>query len=544
MRPFLTAVLSIAGALLLLSGTGCLSQPSPGSAGSPVRGDPDPFEDTDTRARVYTRSEEPPLLKLQPKPGEVVFSTVPAEAEVVINGEAAGTSPLRYQLSGGSYRIRIKKERYHPFDFYLDIQQDNIAAVVVRLKPYTGSIAPRLHPPDAEVSIAGTPVDEFPVELPVGLYTVRVARFGYTALNRRIEITRSETVRPQFKLEAAAFTLESVSVLPDTLRHTPPLPPPELQIGGMVSAPGTIDIGVYDNSGRLLRSEQIQLQNSPEFKTSFQLPEGNYRVKIRARGKDAPEAGTLIREKQVEVSAEKAVSLFTTGTPAAVAPLAVPRTQSLPPGVFQSGLGFSAGGPSETSPALFPAQISLAAGLPHAWEIQGSAGFIIHRQEAADWAGTAGLKKELAGGGTGIEYSSAVQISGAYTSGGAAPSLTPLLPFQSSIGIGPILELRYAPQTERIIGISLGPTIEWRFDPEDNRNWRGLLHSALFAQAGNWAYALSAKLDSEFDRLWYGTEFGRLIPNTSMHINLSAGAVSAGGFIDYYTGGIGFYYIR
>ena len=547
MKPFLTAVVSIAGALLLISSTGCLSQPSPGSAGSagsPVRGDPAPFEDTDTRTRVYTRSDELPRLELQPEPGQIVFSTVPPEAEVVINGEKAGKSPLRAQLSDGSYRIRISKERYRPFDFYLDIQADNIAAVQVQLQPYTGLIDPRLFPQDAAVRIAGTPVDEFPIELPIGTYTMRAERFGYAALSRKVEVRRGETVRPQFELPAAAFAVETVSVVPKTLRYIPPLPPPALQIKGLVSAPGTIEIQVYDNFGRLFRSEQIKLQNAPGFNTSIQLPEGIYRIQIRARGKDAPESETVTYEKQVEVRAENTVALFSTGTPSAAAPLGVPRSQSLPTGVLQSGLSFSGGGAASEHLGLFPAQISLTAGLPYALEFQGSAGFIIHRQEPVDWSGTAQLKKEIAAAGTGIEYSSAVQIMAGYTSEGTSESLTPLLPFHSFIGIGPILELRYAPQTERILGISLSPTVEWRLEAEKQQRWSGQLHSAVFAQTGQWAYALSAKFDSDTARLWYGTEFSRLIPATSMHINLSAGAVCEDDFIDYYTGGIGFYYIR
>ena len=542
------AVAAIVLVLSLLSNSGCVSQPTIQSASTTESGEA-AEESQAQRSQVekYGRSEALPPLNLEPKTGEVIFSTVPPGAEVVINGRLVGRSPLRYGLSDGSYNVRVQKERYHPNNFYLDIQNDNLAAVQVELEPFTGQIIPRIHPHDAEVFLRGVLIEKFPLELPVGTYSLQVKRFGYQPLSSTIEVKRNETARPQFILEPAPFDLETVSLQPQRLRHVPPLTEPRLRLSGTVSAPGTVEVEIRDSSDLLVDSKQIILNAEPDFEAVFQLSQGKYTVTVRAEGKEKRE--TVLLEKQVEVERENTVAIFSTGSPAAGllagepagapagAPLGVPRAQSLPSGVLQSGLNFSGGGSVGSSaaqiPERFAAQLSLAAGLPYAVELQGSAGFFIQREENSDWAGTAQIKKEIASGGNSLEWAGALQLLGEYQPG-----------FDSGIGAGPVLELRYAPEPEYLLGIGFSPTVHWMFQVENERRWRGRLQGGIFAQRGRWAYTFSSKTDTDFEQLWYAFEISRLIFGTSMHINFYAGAVAGNKIIDYYTGGVGFYYIR
>ncbi|MFW5712047.1 MAG: PEGA domain-containing protein [bacterium] len=530
------SVTAIVFVLLLLSISGCVSQPAEQSVSTTAtEEEAEVRQDQRSQVKKYSRSEGLPPFNLEPKTGEVIFSTVPSGAEVVLNGRLVGRSPLRYALSDGTYNVRVQKERYHPNNFYLDIQNDNLAAVQIELEPFTGKIVPRIHPQDAEVLLRGVPVEEFPLELPVGTYRLQVQRFGYKPLSRTIEVKRSETSRPQFILEPAPFDLETVSLQAKRLRRIPPLTDPRLLLTGTVSGPGTVEVEIKDSSDVLVDSKQIILNAEPEFRAAFKLGEGKYTVTIRAKGKR--ERATVLLKKKVEVVSENTIAIFSTGTPSSGVPVGVPRSQSLPSGVLQGGLSFSAGGPAGSSaaqiPEQFPAQLSLAAGLPYAFELQGSASFFIQREEYSDWAGTAQIKKEIASGGNSLEWAGALQLLGTYQPG-----------FESGIGAGPILELRYVPEPEYLLGIGFSPTVHWMFRMENERNWRGLLQGGIFVQRGRWAYSFSSKTDTDFEQLWYAVEISRLILGTSMHINFSAGAVAGDNFIDYYTGGFGFYYIR
>ena len=206
MRRSSINVLSIVLILLLFGATGCVSQPA-----GPTE---EEIQDL-SRLMIFYRSDTLPPLEKETKPGEVIFSTVPAESEVLLNGRTIGKSPLRVPLSDGSYNIRVQKERYHPADFFLDIQNDNIAAVRVELQPFTGVIDPLLQPADAEVQLGGISADEFPLKLPVGTYSLKVQRFGYKTASRSVEIKKDEVARPEFILEPAPFVLENLTIQPN-----------------------------------------------------------------------------------------------------------------------------------------------------------------------------------------------------------------------------------------------------------------------------------------------------------------------------------------
>src|SRR6056297_1874376 len=163
MKAYSIAVAAIAFVLLLLSTSGCVTQPAVQPVSNTDTGEEaEVTQDQSGRVKMYTRRDTLPPLALEPKPGEVIFSTKPTGAEVVINGQLAGKSPLRYALSDGSYNLGVQKAGYHPTTLYVDIQNDTLAVVRIELEPLTGQVVPRIYPQDAEVFVRGVPVEEFP----------------------------------------------------------------------------------------------------------------------------------------------------------------------------------------------------------------------------------------------------------------------------------------------------------------------------------------------------------------------------------------------
>ncbi|MDZ7792434.1 MAG: PEGA domain-containing protein [Spirochaetia bacterium] len=484
-----------------------------------------------------------PQLDIPTERGKVLFITTPAGARLFINGKTIGSTPLLYPLTDGSYHIRITKQRYHSTDFYLDIQNDDIAAAQVSLEPHTGMIAPVISPQDSIVIINNLHIQNFPKELPVGTYTLQISRFGYESKTTEVKVSRDERVQPKIKLEPLPFAVQNLSIFPQQIRIIPPLPQRELVIKGSVSAPGSIKITIRTRQDKLFSTELIELPNSPYFEKRYPLPPGSYRIIVQGNAHD--NINTIVYEKRVEVIQEEPISLFTTGLPATLAVIGVPRASTVGSGILRSSFSFGGGGSIEASPVSFPAQLSLGAGLPYSLEIQTSTGLLIEKNRTTMWSGSAQLKRELFKTGNIARFSGAFELFGNYLSDkGVSDASAALLPFETVIGSRPIFEFTLHPEIDRFMGVSLSPSVELQVNENNSEKWMGRLHSAAFLQIKDKAVALTAKTSTELNHFGYGVEFSWLIPQSSMHLNLFAGGISEDELLSYYASGITFYYIR
>jgi len=514
-------------------------------ATSPQASDSSPKLSTDgtPQLRIYTRTEELPQLDISTERGKVLFITNPPGASLFINGKTIGSTPLLYPLTDGSYHIRIIKQRYHSTDFYLDIQNDDIAAVQVSLEPHTGKIAPVISPQDAMVKINNLHIQSFPKELPVGTYTLQVSRFGYESKTTEVIVSRGERVQPEIKLEPLPFAVQNLSIFPQQIRIIPPLPPRELVIKGSISSPGSIKIAIRNRQDKLFSSELIELLKSPYFEKRYRLPPGSYRIIVRASADTIQE--TTIYEQRVEVIQAEPISLFTTGLQPTLAVIGVPRASTVGSGILRSSFSFGGGGRIEASPVSFPAQLSVGAGLPYSLEIQTSTGLLIGKSRTTMWSGSAQLKRELFKTGNIARLSGAFELFGTYLPDkGISDASAAFLPFETAIGSRPIFEFTLHPEIDRFMGISLSPSVELQVNESNSERWMGRLHSGAFLQIKDKAVALTANTSTELNHLGYGVELSWLIPRSSMHLNLFAGGISEDELLSYYTSGITFYYIR
>ena len=516
-----------------------------GCATSPQAPDSSPKLSTDgtSQLQIYSRAEQAPQLDITTMRGKVNFITNPAEARLFINGKSIGSTPLLYPLPDGSYHVRIAKQRYHSTDFYLEIQNDDIAAVQVSLEPYTGKIAPVISPEDAVVTTNNMHIRNFPWELPVGTYTLQVSRFGYKSKTAEVHISRDETTRPKIKLEPLPFTVQELSITPEKIRIIPPLPPRELVIKGSVSAPGNIKITVRNQQDIPLRTELIELPDSTSFEKRFHLPPGSYRIIVQGGAETIQD--TTVYEQRVEVLQEEPVSLFTTGLPATLAVVGVPRATTVGTEILQSSFSLGAGGRIEASPVLFPAQLSVLAGLPYSLEIQTSTGLLIEKGRTTMLSGSVQLKRELFTTGNTARLSGGFEFYGTYLSDREISEASAVFhPFETAVGSRPIFEFTLHPDIERFLGVSLSPSVELQLKKNDDEGWMGRLHGGAFMQIKDKAVALTAKTSTELNHYGYALEFSWLIPQSSMHLNLFAEGISEDEFLSYYTSGITFYYIR
>ncbi len=64
----------------------------------------------------------PPTVNLaSPATGEVVFATTPSGAEILINGDLVGFSPVSIDLPAGSHELLVSKKGYHALEATIDV---------------------------------------------------------------------------------------------------------------------------------------------------------------------------------------------------------------------------------------------------------------------------------------------------------------------------------------------------------------------------------------------------------------------------------------
>jgi len=493
--------------------------------------------------QIFYRTDELPPMEETPEEGEILFFTQPAGAEVLINGKLLGKAPFVQPLEDGSYHIRIKKVRHKEFSFYLDIQNDDIAAVQIALTPLTGKISPIIKPRDTKVTIGNKVIQNFPKELPVGTYTIHARRFGYEDKVLEVKVQHNKTIQPRIELEARPFTIKELSVSPKRIQITPPLETKGLKISGSVSAPGTITIRIFDTKRGLYNTEQLRVLDFPQFEKKYDLPPGSYEVKIEGTSKDKKTRQRIIRK--VEVVPSDPVPLFTTTLPTSISTVGVPRARSTITGLFQSSFTLSAGGEA-TSPSYFPTSLSFSAGLPYCSEVQASAGLLVKKNQSSIVTISSQVKKEFFSIGKNTEFSGAFHLFGNYLSEkNISENLKSVFPLATFVGSGPIMTFTLHPHTKTFSGLSFTPNIVWQPDTDAGRTWTGIFFGGIFFQHRGNSIAINAGTHTELKNFSYTLEYGRLIPHTSMHLNFSVGALSSKTEpFSHYTSGIAFYYIR
>jgi hypothetical protein len=147
----------------------------------------------------------------EPAQGKLIVSTVPAGAEVVIDGKAAGLTPLTVAVAAGQHTVVLKRggdERSLPVSVNAgsEISQYVEFGSTAAPTPRVGRIAVTTEPAGARVSVDGRLKGSAPltlVDLPAGEHTVSVASEG-GAIERKVVVEAGGTTSVVFSLPKTA----------------------------------------------------------------------------------------------------------------------------------------------------------------------------------------------------------------------------------------------------------------------------------------------------------------------------------------------------
>jgi formylglycine-generating enzyme required for sulfatase activity len=133
---------------------------------------------------------------LVPAWGNVTITSEPAEAEVIVNGEARGRTPLTTQVLAGNHPIELRLQGFKSWTTDVQVKANEpLSLGPIKLGLPDGRLALRSEPAGASVSVAGVYRGQTPIELdlrPDLAQAVVLNLPGYEAVTREVTIAPGE----------------------------------------------------------------------------------------------------------------------------------------------------------------------------------------------------------------------------------------------------------------------------------------------------------------------------------------------------------------
>ena len=125
---------------------------------------------------------------LQPADGLLDLRSSPSRANVTVNGEYRGQTPVELELAPGvDHRIAVFKAGYSNSHRIITMEAEEEREITIRLKPQLGEVLIKVEPADAEVFIDGTSsgTGSQRLTLPAFEQTLTVSRRGFSDYRQR-----------------------------------------------------------------------------------------------------------------------------------------------------------------------------------------------------------------------------------------------------------------------------------------------------------------------------------------------------------------------
>ena len=134
--------------------------------------------------------------QLTPNWADVNVTSEPAGAQVLVNGEERGLTPLTTQVLAGNHPIELRLEGFKPWATDVQVKAgEPLSLGPVKLGLPDGRLALRSEPAGASVSIAGVYRGQTPLEVelrPDIAHTIALTKPGYEAATRQLTLAAGE----------------------------------------------------------------------------------------------------------------------------------------------------------------------------------------------------------------------------------------------------------------------------------------------------------------------------------------------------------------
>jgi diacylglycerol kinase family enzyme len=171
--------------------------------------------------RTIVASEEPCVINIpapEPIVSEVVVTSSPTQAEVYVDGELIGKTPVTTSLIVGGHSVKISKEGYVAYKGSLEVKEGVRSEISnVQLKKACGvlSVSGQGSLDGAEVYVDRKLVGKAPLKcdtLTVGTHSLVIVKSGYKSVRKEFNVGDNETYSYTTVLQPITGTLWAISV--------------------------------------------------------------------------------------------------------------------------------------------------------------------------------------------------------------------------------------------------------------------------------------------------------------------------------------------
>ena len=142
---------------------------------------------------------------LVPAWSDITIDSIPGNATVWVDGEPAGSTPLKFELLTGDHDIELKAERFKPWHTRLAVAANQPQVLdPVRLQPADGTLTVKTDPSGANVMLSNTFAGQTPTNLTLSantIHLIQLSKAGYETENREVSVgsAASETLSVKLK---------------------------------------------------------------------------------------------------------------------------------------------------------------------------------------------------------------------------------------------------------------------------------------------------------------------------------------------------------
>ncbi len=242
-------------------------------------------------------------LVLRPDRARVRLDATPNGAEVIIDGQPAGRTPLSTELKSGRHRLEVRAPGYQTWRTELEVAAGQpVDLTAIRLHPAPARVRLRSIPSGANVMVGKRFAGATPLVLslePGRRHTIRLSKAGFEKAERTLKATRGEEKTLTVKLAARRGVVQLAVSPPDA----------ELFVDGKPAGKVTDRIRLAAGKHRL----EIRRQGYVPFETTVEVRPG-YPRKVEAILKKRGQAPMITAANGYRLKRFQPTGIFTMGS--------------------------------------------------------------------------------------------------------------------------------------------------------------------------------------------------------------------------------------
>jgi outer membrane protein assembly factor BamE (lipoprotein component of BamABCDE complex) len=173
----------------------------------------DGYKEYNTSVNINSETNPEMKFTLAALTGTISVSSNPSSAEVYINNDNKGVTPLTVILIPGNYTVNITKDGYDDYTTTSTVKPDLTSTVSAILKTNTGKLSVSSSPTGAQIYLNGSYKGVTPLTLTLspGSYAVKITKDGYNdyTTTSTVKLYSTSTVSATIKRNTGTLSVSS-----------------------------------------------------------------------------------------------------------------------------------------------------------------------------------------------------------------------------------------------------------------------------------------------------------------------------------------------